>query len=678
MSRHLHVFLLAFTLLAMPAARADSSLEVRAKELRRDLATQGPVQDRRTLAERQLLTSLERRADLSRAREDARRLANSEPVDATPPPKGLLAIDALRRDLQQMDDALAGGRTRLALLRAERIAAAGQLEASAAKLRRLQEEGASSDALELARLEAQLAESTVAEMDLIAEVVGLQERHAQSQRRAAARRLSLVDANAPVSGAERAALARDIDARQANLLLRLAEASRRRDAARAAARAAPGDEVAGEALANLDIDMELTREALADLVIEREAWALVLRFRSQGDVGALADARERGPALHERLERRREFLAALDEQLFARIAGLQAASTIALSPSAAKARQALQEVLEQRLRRVQSAQQEERRMSALLQRLREDFDERASTAGPRERVAIAWAALQSRLLRAWNLELFSVDDEIEVEGRKTQVPRAITLGKLVQAPLLLLSGSMLVWWLTGWGARWLQRYRGLDEARVRLTRRWVAIVLLAICGIASLVLAGIPLAAFAFVGGAVAIGAGIGTQALFKNLLSGVLVLVERPFRLGDVIEVEGLRGTVVDIDLRASVLRDDEGAETLVPNATLVDQKVRNMTSRSRRAKQSLAVEVTAGASPREVMEAMRGAAARHGQLLDAPAPEVLLDDCDDGALRFALHYWLELKPGVERKRIASDLRLMVLGAFEEAGIALAPRKAA
>jgi small-conductance mechanosensitive channel len=206
----------------------------------------------------------------------------------------------------------------------------------------------------------------------------------------------------------------------------------------------------------------------------------------------------------------------------------------------------------------------------------------------------------------------------------------------------------------------------------------VAIVLLVPCIVASLLLAGIPLAAFAFVGGAVAIGAGIGTQALFKNLLSGVMVLVERPFRLGDVIEVEGLRGTVVDIDLRASVLRDDEGTETLVPNATLIDQKVRNMTSRSRRAKQSLAVAVTANAAPRAVMEAMRAAAGRHGQLLQAPAPDVLLEDCDEGALRFALSYWLELKPGVDRRRIASDLRLMVLGAFEEAGIVLAARKAA
>jgi len=121
-----------------------------------------------------------------------------------------------------------------------------------------------------------------------------------------------------------------------------------------------------------------------------------------------------------------------------------------------------------------------------------------------------------------------------------------------------------------------------------------------------------------------------------------------------------------------------DGATETLGRTATLIDQKVGNMTSRSRRAKQSLSVEVTATASPRAVMEAMRAAATRHGQLLQVPAPEVLLEDCDEGALRFALNYWIELKPGVERKRIASDLRLMVLGAFEEGGIALAPRKAA
>jgi small-conductance mechanosensitive channel len=269
--------------------------------------------------------------------------------------------------------------------------------------------------------------------------------------------------------------------------------------------------------------------------------------------------------------------------------------------------------------------------------------------------------------------LFSVEDEIEVAGRKTQVDHGVTLGTLVKAPLLLLLGWLFSRRLAAGAARWLQRRRGADEARARLLQRWIAAALLLAFTLASLVAAGIPLAAFAFLGGAVAIGAGIGTQTLFKNLVSGVLVLLERPFRLGDVIEVGSLRGTVVDIDLRASVLRDDEGAETLVPNSTLVEQNVRNVTFRSRRAKQSLTLHVAPGVPARQVMDVIRESVSRHGQLLDSPAPEVLLQDYLGDSLDFVLHYWLELKPGVERRRIASDLRLMILGAFEEAGITLA-----
>ena len=171
-----------------------------------------------------------------------------------------------------------------------------------------------------------------------------------------------------------------------------------------------------------------------------------------------------------------------------------------------------------------------------------------------------------------------------------------------------------------------------------------------------------------------AIGIGFGMQTLFKNLISGVLVLIERPFRLGDVIEVGDLRGTVVDIDLRTSVVRDGDGAETLIPNSALMEENVKNVTFRSRTTRQTLSVVVDSAADPRLVIDAIREAAGRHGQLAPSTEPVVFLDEFADNGLRFVLHYWIELKPGIDSRRIASDLRLMILGAFEEAKIAMAP----
>jgi len=205
-------------------------------------------------------------------------------------------------------------------------------------------------------------------------------------------------------------------------------------------------------------------------------------------------------------------------------------------------------------------------------------------------------------------------------------------------------------------------------------RRWALALLIAAAVLASLAIAGIPLAAFAFIGGAVAIGIGFGMQSLFKNLISGVLVLIERPYRLGDVIEVGNLRGTVVDIDLRTSVVRDGDGADTLIPNSVLMEENVKNITFRSRTQHQVLDVIVDGDSDPRAVGDTMREVASRHGQLVEEPGPTVLLEEFADNGLRFALHYWVDLRPGTDRRRIASDLRLMILGAFADAGIKMAP----
>ena len=89
---------------------------------------------------------------------------------------------------------------------------------------------------------------------------------------------------------------------------------------------------------------------------------------------------------------------------------------------------------------------------------------------------------------------------------------------------------------------------------------------------------------------------------------------------------------------------------------------------------RQSLAVVVDGDSDPRTVADAMRSAAERHGQLRDEPQPTILLEEFADNGLRFALIYWIELVPGMDRRRIASDLRLMILGAFADAGVRMAP----
>jgi small-conductance mechanosensitive channel len=88
---------------------------------------------------------------------------------------------------------------------------------------------------------------------------------------------------------------------------------------------------------------------------------------------------------------------------------------------------------------------------------------------------------------------------------------------------------------------------------------------------------------------------------------------------------------------------------------------------------RQTISVTVEPGSEPRAVADALRSAAERHGLLTESKKPEVFLDEFPGAGLRFSMNYWIEPGPGVDRQRIASDLRLMILNAFNDTGIALA-----
>jgi len=673
--------LLSALFLALSAtATPVDDLQARATALRTELAAQDATPGLRGSLERQLLTSLERRIDLQHARDAAPAVPEQPERVPAEPPRGLLELDNLRREIQQLDLGAAAGTRRLEILHSDRDAAAARLTETVARLRQLDDAaGTEGEPRKLARVEVALAESTTAELDRLAEVIELQQQAARQRRDALSRRLAAVRMPVQPQPGELDAIEQRLAVRAGRLEQRLAEAAGARDAAHRTLEQQRGSagaeriEALTEHVSTSDVAIELVREAQSNLTIERAAWQLVARFWRDNDPAAIIDARSRGPAVLASLQRRLEFMNASSEQLLSRVAFLDAQVAQAPDAPAAADWKEQRAALDERLRLLQGALLDQRRVLDLLARMRGDFDARIDAAGLADRVALAWMAARALLSTAWNFELFAVEQSVDVDGRQTAVPRSVTVAKIVKAPLLLLVGLFLAFRLTALAAR-TARKRGIDEGSVRMARRWTLGLLACACALSSLALAGIPLAAFAFIGGAIAIGIGFGMQTLLKNLISGLLVLVGRPFRLGDEIQVGDLRGTVVDIDLRASIVRDGDGSETLIPNSVLVEHNVRRVTSsRSKTIRQTLTIGVDPGADPREVIDTLRAAAQRHG-LTHAREPHIFLDDCAADRLQFTMHYWSDSQPGGDRKRVASDLRMMLLVAFHAAGIRLAP----
>ena len=181
----------------------------------------------------------------------------------------------------------------------------------------------------------------------------------------------------------------------------------------------------------------------------------------------------------------------------------------------------------------------------------------------------------------------------------------------------------------------------------------------------------IPFTAFAFLGGTLAIGIGFGAQTLLKNFISGMILSLERPFKVGDFVEVEGITGHIQRIGMRASVIRHLDGIDTLIPNSMMLENRVSNWTLGDTKLRGEITVGVAYGTRFRDVTHTLLDVAKEHGLVLDKPEPNVYFDEFGDNALVFKLLYWFDPSK-VLRESLASDLRFMVGRALAAAGIVI------
>lgn len=273
----------------------------------------------------------------------------------------------------------------------------------------------------------------------------------------------------------------------------------------------------------------------------------------------------------------------------------------------------------------------------------------------------------------WNYELFVVEDTIYVNGQPVTAQRPVTISKVVRVLLILIFG----FWLT---SLLKCRLRGLVEklfkveasAALLIEKFLLSMVIFSLL-IFALITVKIPLAAFAFMGGALAIGVGFGTQALINNSISGIILLFERPIKTGDFIEIEGTKGQVVRIGLRSSQIRRLDGVDILVPNSDFLQKNVVNWTLSDQLIRQQVRIGVAYGSPTREVARIITQAFNEHGLVLKEPEPIILFEDFGDSALSFSIDFWVEMQPNFDYRIIASDLRHMLDKRLREADIIIA-----
>ena len=180
--------------------------------------------------------------------------------------------------------------------------------------------------------------------------------------------------------------------------------------------------------------------------------------------------------------------------------------------------------------------------------------------------------------------------------------------------------------------------------------------------------AGLDLGRVTLLAGAFGVGIGFGLQNIVNNFVSGLILLFERPVRIGDVIEVGGVGGTVRHIGIRSSMIRTFEGAELIVPNGNLISERLTNWTFSDYQRRVEMPVGVAYGNDPEQVIALLEGVAAGQPDVLKEPGPQALFLGFGPSSLDFVLRVWTARYDlaGVVRSRLLVALH----GALRDAGI--------
>ena len=187
----------------------------------------------------------------------------------------------------------------------------------------------------------------------------------------------------------------------------------------------------------------------------------------------------------------------------------------------------------------------------------------------------------------------------------------------------------------------------------------------------SLAALGVDLAKVTILAGAFTVGVGFGLQTVINNFVCGLILLFERPIKVGDIIQIDTDVGEVRRIGIRACVIRTMEGSEVIVPNGSIISNKVTNWTLSDRYRALEVSVTVARGAAPEYVIELLQRVGANQPAVTKEPAPQAYVINFASAAVSFNLRVWTDRYE--DWVRVRSDLSVAVDEALTRENIAIA-----
>jgi potassium efflux system protein len=189
----------------------------------------------------------------------------------------------------------------------------------------------------------------------------------------------------------------------------------------------------------------------------------------------------------------------------------------------------------------------------------------------------------------------------------------------------------------------------------------------------SLAVAGIPLTVFTVFGGALAIGVGFGSQNIVNNFISGIILLVEKPIKTGDIVELDNVTGSVQVIGTRSTQIRNGDGKIFVVPNSFFLEKTVLNWTYESTVIKTTVSFGVAYGSDVKLVENICMDIMLNTEGVLQEPIPLVLFSNFSESNLDFEIHFWVDLSKITSAAVTRSQIRFKIDDKFKQHKVEMA-----
>ncbi|MDE0151351.1 MAG: mechanosensitive ion channel [Bdellovibrionales bacterium] len=267
---------------------------------------------------------------------------------------------------------------------------------------------------------------------------------------------------------------------------------------------------------------------------------------------------------------------------------------------------------------------------------------------------------------AFSYELFSIVDKTP-----------ITLGRVIISLTAFFIGYRLIRALSNQVDRRILTHFDVEPAFRHSAKTYAFYIMMIFLILFVLKLLNIPLTAFTIVGGAFAVGLGLGAQNIIYDFLSGLVIMLEHPIRTGDVVELldqkDVVRGHVEYIGARATRIYTVDNKHIIIPNNYFLSKSVLNWTLSDEVIRSDVQVGVIYGSPIEKVKELLAQAAGENEKVKKDPKPVILISDFGDNSIVFDLYFWAKIATVMDMKKIQSEIRFKINELFRQNNIVIA-----